>query len=191
MLSLAKKKLDKIFINANAGTPYPKNFKAKAVISTSFKEKDPYPNWRCSVIVPYVEARWYDNPDDFLAFDQMIEQDDYFEKNWLKRDYQFFFIGRKDVKKRSYMTRRLVAESMDKFTEYNQPRLTYIIAESHNQALPYRLVRDDVKPEDADIIDWDKQIKENDLGMTACQDADCRIMKKCRYSKYVFFCVTQ
>ena len=44
VLSLAKKKLDKIFINANAGTPYPKNFKAAAVISTSFKEKDPYPN---------------------------------------------------------------------------------------------------------------------------------------------------
>ena len=44
MLSLAKKKLDKIFINANAGTPYPKNFKAVAVISTSFREKDPYPN---------------------------------------------------------------------------------------------------------------------------------------------------
>ena len=44
MLSLAKKKFDKIFINANAGTPNPKNFKAAAVISTSFKEKDPYPN---------------------------------------------------------------------------------------------------------------------------------------------------
>ena len=44
MLSLAKKKLDKILINANAGTPYPKNFKAVAVISTSFTEKDPYPN---------------------------------------------------------------------------------------------------------------------------------------------------
>ena len=44
MLSLAKKKLDKIFINAKAGTPYPKNFKAAAVISTSLTEKDPYPN---------------------------------------------------------------------------------------------------------------------------------------------------
>ena len=44
VLSLAKKKLDKIFINAKAGTPYPKNFKAAAVISTSLTEKDPYPN---------------------------------------------------------------------------------------------------------------------------------------------------
>ena len=44
MLSLAKKKFDKIFINAKAGTPYPKNFNAAAVISTSFGEKDPYPN---------------------------------------------------------------------------------------------------------------------------------------------------
>ena len=44
VLFLAKKKLDKILINANAGTPYPKNFKAAAVITTSFKEKDPYPN---------------------------------------------------------------------------------------------------------------------------------------------------
>ena len=44
MLSLAKKKFDKIFINANAGTPYPKNFNAAAVISTSLVEKDPYPN---------------------------------------------------------------------------------------------------------------------------------------------------
>ena len=44
VLSLAKKKFDRIFINANAGTPYPKNFKARAVISTSFTEKDPYPN---------------------------------------------------------------------------------------------------------------------------------------------------
>ena len=44
MLSLAKKKLDKIFINAKAGTPYPKNFKASAVILTSFEEKEPYPN---------------------------------------------------------------------------------------------------------------------------------------------------
>ena len=44
VLSLAKKKFDKIFINANAGTPYPKNFKAAAVITTSFTEKDPYPN---------------------------------------------------------------------------------------------------------------------------------------------------
>merc|ERR1712151_781735 len=139
----------------------------------NYKDRDPYPNWRCSIIVPYVEARWYDNPDDFSAFDQMIEQDDYFEKNWLKRDYQFFFIGRMDVKKRSYMTRRLVAESMDKFTNYNQEKLTYIIAESHNQALPYRLVREDVKPEDN--IEWDKQIKENDLGMTACQNSDCKI----------------
>ena len=44
MLSLAKKKFDKIFINAKAGTPYPKYFKAAAVILTSFIEKDPYPN---------------------------------------------------------------------------------------------------------------------------------------------------
>jgi hypothetical protein len=44
VLSLAKKKLDKIFINANAGTPYPKNFNAAAVISTFLAEKDPYPN---------------------------------------------------------------------------------------------------------------------------------------------------
>ena len=44
MLSLAKKKFDKICISANAGTPYPKSFKAVAVISTSFIEKDPYPN---------------------------------------------------------------------------------------------------------------------------------------------------
>ena len=44
MLSLAKKELDKIFINANAGTPYPKNFRAAAVISTLFKENEPYPN---------------------------------------------------------------------------------------------------------------------------------------------------
>ena len=44
MLSLAKKKFDKIFIIAKAGTPYAKNFNAAAVISTSFKEKDPYPN---------------------------------------------------------------------------------------------------------------------------------------------------
>ena len=41
---LQKKKFDKIFINAKAGTPYPKYFKAAAVISTSFIEKDPYPN---------------------------------------------------------------------------------------------------------------------------------------------------
>ena len=34
VLFLAKKKLDKIFINAKAGTPYPKYFKAKAVILT-------------------------------------------------------------------------------------------------------------------------------------------------------------
>ena len=44
VLSLAKKKLDKILINENAGTPNPKNFKAAEVISTSFIEKDPYPN---------------------------------------------------------------------------------------------------------------------------------------------------
>ena len=44
VLSLAKKKFDKILINANAGTPYPKNFKAAAVIWTSLIEKDPYPN---------------------------------------------------------------------------------------------------------------------------------------------------
>ena len=40
----AKKKFDKIFIKANATTPYPKNIKAFDVISTSFNEKDPYPN---------------------------------------------------------------------------------------------------------------------------------------------------
>ena len=44
VLSLAKKKFDNIFTNANAGTPYPKNFNAIAVISTSFRENDPYPN---------------------------------------------------------------------------------------------------------------------------------------------------
>ena len=44
VLSLAKKKLDKILINAKAGTPYPKNFKATAVIFTSSSKKDPYPN---------------------------------------------------------------------------------------------------------------------------------------------------
>ena len=44
VLSLAKKKFDKIFINANAGTPYPKYFNADAVILTSLSEKDPYPN---------------------------------------------------------------------------------------------------------------------------------------------------
>ena len=41
---LQKKKFERIFINANAGTPYPKNFRAFAVISTSLGEKDPYPN---------------------------------------------------------------------------------------------------------------------------------------------------
>ena len=44
MLSRAKKKFDNIFTNANAGTPYPKYFKASAVNLTSSLEKDPYPN---------------------------------------------------------------------------------------------------------------------------------------------------
>ena len=43
MSSLAKKKLAKIFTNAKAITPYPKNIKAFDVSSTSWIEKDPYP----------------------------------------------------------------------------------------------------------------------------------------------------
>ena len=43
MLSLAKKKFAKIFINAKAITPYPKNISALDVSSTSFVEKEPYP----------------------------------------------------------------------------------------------------------------------------------------------------
>ena len=44
MLSLAKKKFDKIFTNAKAITPKPKNIKASEVILISFKENEPYPN---------------------------------------------------------------------------------------------------------------------------------------------------
>ena len=44
MLSRAKKKLDNIFTNAKAGTPYPKYFRALDVNLTSSLEKDPYPN---------------------------------------------------------------------------------------------------------------------------------------------------
>ena len=44
MSFLAKKKLDKILIKANAGTPKPKNFKAEAVKRALSKVKDPYPN---------------------------------------------------------------------------------------------------------------------------------------------------
>ena len=43
MSSLAKKKLAKIFTNAKAITPYPKNINAFDVSSTSLIEKDPYP----------------------------------------------------------------------------------------------------------------------------------------------------
>ena len=44
VLSLAKKKLDKTLISANAGTPYPKYFSAAAVNSVSSLENEPYPN---------------------------------------------------------------------------------------------------------------------------------------------------
>ena len=44
MLSLAKKKLAKIFKSANAIIPYPKNIKALDVILTSARVKEPYPN---------------------------------------------------------------------------------------------------------------------------------------------------
>ena len=44
VLSLAKKKFAKTFINEKATTPYPKNFKAIDVIKTSLDEKEPYPN---------------------------------------------------------------------------------------------------------------------------------------------------
>ena len=44
MLSLAKKKLDKIFTNAKAITPKPKSIKALDVNSTSFVVNEPYPN---------------------------------------------------------------------------------------------------------------------------------------------------
>ena len=41
VLSRAKKKFDNILTNAKAGTPYPKNFNALEVNSTSSFEKDP------------------------------------------------------------------------------------------------------------------------------------------------------
>ena len=41
VLSLAKKKLDKIFISAKAITPYPKYISAEEVIFTSSGVKDP------------------------------------------------------------------------------------------------------------------------------------------------------
>ena len=44
VLSLAKKKVERTLINANAGTPYPKYFKASAVNITSFSRNKPYPN---------------------------------------------------------------------------------------------------------------------------------------------------
>ena len=44
VLSLAKKKFAKTFINEKATTPYPKKFKAIDVIKTSLDEKEPYPN---------------------------------------------------------------------------------------------------------------------------------------------------
>ena len=43
-MSLAKKKLDKTFTNANATTPKPKNIKASDVKLTSSIVKEPYPN---------------------------------------------------------------------------------------------------------------------------------------------------
>ena len=42
-MSLAKKKFDKILINAKA-TPKPKKLNAREVISTSAEVKEPYPN---------------------------------------------------------------------------------------------------------------------------------------------------
>ena len=44
VLSLAKKKLDKTFTNANATTPKPKNIKAFDVNLTSSIVNEPYPN---------------------------------------------------------------------------------------------------------------------------------------------------
>ena len=44
VLFLAKKKLDRILIKANAGIPQPKYFKADAVILIFSRVKDPYPN---------------------------------------------------------------------------------------------------------------------------------------------------
>ena len=44
VLFLAKKKLERTLIKANAITPNPKYFNAWAVKKTSFSKKDPYPN---------------------------------------------------------------------------------------------------------------------------------------------------
>ena len=43
-MSLAKKKLAKIFISENATTPNPNNIKASDVVLTSLDVKEPYPN---------------------------------------------------------------------------------------------------------------------------------------------------
>ena len=44
MLSLAKKKLERTLIKANAGIPNPKYFNAWPVKRTSVSKNDPYPN---------------------------------------------------------------------------------------------------------------------------------------------------
>ena len=66
--------------------------------------------WKCSIFVPYVEKQWSMNAS-YTEFDESLEDQQKGFESWKNREFDFFFVGRLEFK-RSYETRRMVADSM-------------------------------------------------------------------------------
>lgn len=94
------------------------------------------PSWRCSVFVPYIEAKW--TLGSHAQIDSELQGPDAFEL-WKKREYDFFFVGRMQFKE-SYKTRRLVSDSAPlahNLMKQIGKELTYFITESFSPTIQY------------------------------------------------------
>ena len=130
------------------------------------------PAWRCSVIVPYVEAKWM--RWEHSALDARLEQRGFAE--WKERQYDLFFVGRMRTKM-SYNTRRMVADSLERANELIEENaakngetgksLTYIVTESYSPTIEYKK---------------NMNIKSiNDPPLPFCSESDCLKLKRCAY----------
>ena len=123
--------------------------------------------WRCSVIVPYVEAKW--SYGEHSNVDKKLKDTKTAFKNWKKREYDFFFVGRMGHKL-SYQTRRVISESLElvhqKMLEKGK-EAHYLMAESHNPVIPYQMVGQKEKP------------NPNEDMYRPCKFSDCVNLKRC------------
>ena len=126
------------------------------------------PAWRCSVIVPYVENKWL--PGNYSKIDRYLENGGF--SQWKKREYDLFFVGRMQMKL-SYLTRRMVADSLQRthelMTDLKDKPLTYLVTESYSPTIQYRYLAGHNNENEG----------EGEPLFPTCTELDCLTLKRC------------